>query len=123
MDQVSNRLFIYGTLKRGGRLNGHLEGQKFLGDAKTSKNYRLYKIGWYPGLKRSEEGKQIFGELWEVDDKCLQNLDRVEGAPGLFKRDFVEIADSDEKGVESYFYNGDITKCQDVGTCWPVGGK
>lgn len=117
------KLFIYGTLKRGGRLNGHLQGQKFLGEVKTSQNYRLYRVHWYPGLKRADEGNQIQGELWEVDADCLKNLDRVEGAPGLFKREFVEIADSDEKGVESYFYNGDIAECEDVGTSWPVGGK
>lgn len=115
------KLFIYGTLKRGGRLNGHLQGQKFLGETKTVGKYQLLKIGWYPGLVQSENGNQIEGELWEVTDDCLQRLDVVEGAPDLFRRDNVEI--ENQENIQSYFYNGDVSGFSDAGNSWIVGAE
>src|SRR5207249_6980142 len=62
-------LFVYGTLKRGGRGNRWLAGQRFLGEAVTEPTYRLYDLGTYPGLVRDEaNGLAVKGELWEVDD-------------------------------------------------------
>lgn len=130
VEQMSAKavVFVYGTLKKGGRLSCHMSGQKFLGEAKTAPRYRLYNISWFPGLKEDEdEGKEIEGELYEVDEQCLANLDRVEGAPHLYSRSAVTIQNPpfNEGGknlIQSYFYNGDISECSEVGTSWPIGG-
>ena len=131
---MSTRLFIYGTLKRGGRLHRYMRDQKFLGEVKTTPQYRLFNVSWFPGLREQAdedegEGKEIEGELYEVDDRCLAILDQVEGVPSLLdERRAVTvqnppISDDGEKLVQSYFYKGDVSKLAEAGTCWPVGGE
>lgn len=130
---MSTRLFIYGTLKKGGRLHRHMEGQKFIGKVKTAPKYRLYAVGWFPGLyelpsEDDDVGKSIEGELYEVDDECLARLDRVEGVPSLYQRRAVTVqnapaSDNGEDLIQSYFYNKDVSELSDAGTNWPVGGE
>ena len=55
------KLFVYGTLKKGHRLNVWLEDQKFVRKAKTLPDYALLTFGWFPGLV--EGNKQIEGEI------------------------------------------------------------
>lgn len=43
-------VFVYGTLKRGGRNHAHLSGQYFLGPARTQPGYTLYQPADYPGM-------------------------------------------------------------------------
>jgi gamma-glutamylaminecyclotransferase len=85
-------LFVYGTLKRGGCRHGPLAGQRFLGEAHTAPQYRLYDLGSYPGLVRAEDGGVVHGELYEVDRELVPLLDRLEGAPAWFDLAPVEIA-------------------------------
>lgn len=81
------RIFVYGTLKRGFFNNDLLRDSTFLGEANLL-GYRLYtfKNGGPPVIV--EEGHEYFvtGELWEVDDKTLASLDRLEGHPNLYRR-------------------------------------
>lgn len=124
------KVFVYGTLKKGGKLSYYLSSQKFLGAFKTAPRYRLYNISWFPGLKEDEDnGKEIEGELYEVDAECLTVLDQVEGAPTFYERKAITIQnppnfEDGENLIQSYFYKGDISECSEAGTCWPVvGGK
>ncbi len=76
------RLFIYGTLRRDRSQHHRLQDQRFVGEAVTVPEFRLLNLGWYPGLARVpllQEGRSIWGEIWEVDDACLQALDVFEG--------------------------------------------
>ncbi len=80
-------LFVYGTLKRGGRAHGLLRGQEFLGAARTVPGYRLYNSGSFPCLKADPAGTgQVQGERWRVDAVTLRRLDEFEGVPYLFRR-------------------------------------
>lgn len=123
------RVFVYGTLKKNGRLSFYLNNQKFLGSFKTAPRYRMYNISWFPGIKEDDdEGKELEGELYEVDADCLAVLDRVEGAPNLYERKAITIqnppsVEDGENLIQSYFYKGDTSECSDAGTCWPVGGE
>ena len=81
------QLFIYGTLKRGQSRAGALNRQRFLGNAQTAPKYRMFDCGEYPGLVEAEDGVSIAGELWEVDQACLDVLDELEGTNlDLFQR-------------------------------------
>ena len=115
-------LFIYGTLKRGDVRAYLLQGQSFLGETTTAQRYRLFNTGDYPALVEAEpldlSGRSIQGELWAVDEDCLDRLDEEEGVDeGLYKRRAIELVQQIEH-VQSYFYLPPITGMSDCGTAW-----
>lgn len=88
-------LFVYGTLKRGCRLHRHMEGSTFLGSARTTTGFALYRIEWRPAMVTERDGLGVSGELYEASPSLLELLDKVEGAPDLFRRVEVELAELD----------------------------
>jgi gamma-glutamylcyclotransferase (GGCT)/AIG2-like uncharacterized protein YtfP len=96
------RLFVYGTLMRGGCRHPTLAGQRFLGPARTVAVYDLLDLGAHPGLvRRHPGGRSVRGELYEVAAGLVPALDAVEEAPGLFRLGPVEL----ETGPAlAYFY-------------------
>jgi len=118
------RVFVYGTLKRGGSNHALLAGQKFLGEARTPPGVTLYSLGDYPGLVRSPgDTAGVVGELWAVDDACLQQLDELEGvAEGLYARVPIKLAPPfDDQPVETYLYLRPLDNRTAIGTDWPPG--
>jgi gamma-glutamylaminecyclotransferase len=77
-----HHVFVYGTLKRG-HPNAHIGMPRatFLGDYRTSERYPLI-IGneaYVPNLiNEPGTGFQVTGELYEVDDSVLAELDQLE---------------------------------------------
>jgi len=80
-----DRLFVYGTLKKGGRLHRHMAGAHFAGPARTLPLYTLWDLGAYPGMTPGGT-TAISGELYLVPGDLWSHLDEVEGAPDLFER-------------------------------------
>ena len=115
------RVFVYGTLKHGGRNHRFMAGQQFLGDARTPPGFTLFSLGRYPGMVRAPAGPAgVTGELWAVDDTGLEQLDELEGvAEGLYERVTVQLAPpfADEP-VETYLYLRDLTGQQAIGSTW-----
>jgi len=116
-------LWVYGTLKRRGRLHGAMHGAAFIGCCRTMPGYRLLNLGIYPGLVRipsSSEADRVSGELFSVPVSILEHLDEVEGAPGLFSREPVGLDHA--RGVaQAYFHQGSRTGFPSVpGGEWPV---
>lgn len=119
-------VFVYGTLKRGGRNHAHLCGQHCLGSARTRPGYTLYQPADYPGMvPEASDRNGVTGELWQVDDSCLRELDRLEGtAERLYARAPVPLAKPhDQLTVESYLYLRPLTGCPHLGADWPVSGR
>ena len=83
MPSASVHLFVYGSLKRGGRHHDELEGATFLGPAETAPGYRLEPLGEYLALVRTEadetETACVPGELFQVPLSKLPDLDAFEG--------------------------------------------
>jgi gamma-glutamylcyclotransferase (GGCT)/AIG2-like uncharacterized protein YtfP len=97
-------LFVYGTLMRSGPYHGALAGQRFLRAAVTRPKYLLFDLGAYPGLVLAEsDGRAIHGELYEVERRLIPELDRIEGAPGLYLLGPVEI-EGEAGPVYAYAY-------------------
>jgi len=116
---VSTLVFVYGTLKRGGENHGWISPQRFVAAARTRPLYRMYDLGGYPGLIRSSDGLAIEGEIWEVDEDGLVQLDVLEDtAGGEYERAKIELEDSAGLAVEGYIYLHDVDGRRDVGTCW-----
>jgi len=124
MNGTRQKLFVYGTLKRGYCRAHALAGQRFLGTARTTSKYRLYDCGDYPGLVRAADGKRgrsIVGELWNIDESCLPVLDEMEGvSAGLYERAAVHLQPPhDGEYVVSYFYRRSVQGLRDCGSHWP----
>jgi gamma-glutamylcyclotransferase (GGCT)/AIG2-like uncharacterized protein YtfP len=116
---VATCLFVYGTLKRGGRNNELLAGQRFLGEARTAPCYRLYDRGPHPCLVEDPaRGRTIHGELWEVAPSVLALLDEFEEVPNLFDRLPIVLEDP-ERTAFTYLYQGDVSALPDCSPSWP----
>lgn len=117
------RVFVYGTLKRGGDNHHYLAYQQFLGPARTPAGYTLYSLGDYPGMVRATaDTAGVAGELWAVDAACLHQLDLLEGVnEGLYERVPIKLAaPEDDKPVETYLYLGSIAGRKQIGSIWDV---
>ena len=116
-------LFIYGTLKRGQKSDHLLAGQEFRGEATTMPLYRLYNVSWHPGMVHDDEnGVNVNGELWAVDDSTIAKLDKYEGVDSSwFVREDVAVRDCFDT-VQAYFYKGDIPLGSLSGSEWPFVG-
>jgi len=119
------KLFIYGTLKRQQSRAGALDGQRFIGEAKTLARYRLFDTGSYPVLVGCHEvedgGLEIEGELWHVDADCLARLDEIECVPELFRRQPVMLSlPAGYDDVETYIYQRSVMGLRDCGARWPA---
>jgi len=116
---VPTVLFVYGTLKSGHAAHDLLADQHYLGLAVTAPRYRLVDLGPYPGLVLDEEnGLPVTGELWEVTDERVKELDIFEGCPRLYRRESVEVAGAGP--VEAYFYARPVPPRAPTGAAWPL---
>ena len=117
-------LWVYGTLKAGGRLHHAMRGALLMARCRTVAGYQLLHLGWYPGLvrlKTSDPRDTVAGELYEVPTDMLEKLDEVEGAPTLFRREPVVLTDQAHH-PQAYFYQGSTMGLLTVaGGEWPVG--
>lgn len=115
------RLFVYGSLKRGGRLHSHLarlRGVTLLSEG--SIRARLVDCGSYPGAVESESAHDlVWGELYRLPypGQALAALDRLEGyrhrAPktSLFIRERTRVLLPDGSSTEAWFYRLNALRC------------
>ena len=115
-------LFVYGTLKRGDVRAPLLDGQQFIGEARTAPRFRLYNTGDYPALIEAQRtrlvGRSIVGELWAVDETCLARLDVEEGVEeGLYERTAIDLM-GEQTPADTYLYRHSVEGFTDCGECW-----
>lgn len=118
-----HRIFVYGTLKRGGTNHHWLQGQTFVAPAQTVPGFRMYALDGYPGLVAAPDDRNgVTGEIWEVDGRCLAALDELEGiAEGLYRRVPIPLADAPPgEVVEAYLYARSVEGRAALGPTWPV---
>jgi gamma-glutamylcyclotransferase (GGCT)/AIG2-like uncharacterized protein YtfP len=84
-------VFVYGTLRQGGgrAMPKLFPEAKFVGRGKV--RGRLYDLGEYPWLLIDEAGSLVMGEVYEIDDEILQELDEIE-ATADYRRQGTEVA-------------------------------
>lgn len=83
------RVFVYGTLRRGGRNSAILRQARYLGPLTTRPTFTLYDLGAYPGAI-SGGCTALEGEVYEVGQKLLQRLDVLEDVPYLYDRVIIQ---------------------------------
>lgn len=83
-------VFVYGTLRRGGRASALLRGCECLGVRRVRGS--LYDVnGAYPALVLEDAG-EVEGEVWRCSGALLAELDQYEGVgQGLYHRVRVEV--------------------------------
>lgn len=117
------RLFVYGSLKRGGQNHSFLAEQKFIGAARTGSGFALYSLGEFPGMvvdATATEG--VTGEVWEVDDRCLAELDRLEGVDEkLYERKSIALTGEAGGKAETYLYLRSVDGRARLGPTWEIG--
>jgi len=77
VDRSLHRVFVYGTLRQGGSNHFRMAGGRFVGSGHV--NGRLYRIDWYPGLMLDPDAGLVTGEVFDVTEEQLHQLDVFEG--------------------------------------------
>lgn len=91
---MDNRVFVYGTLKRGESNHGLLLGSKYLGVVFTKPSeWTMLNLGSFPALVDSQGAfaPPVQGELFLVSDAVLGSLDALEGYPDFYGRKSVAV--------------------------------
>jgi gamma-glutamylcyclotransferase (GGCT)/AIG2-like uncharacterized protein YtfP len=89
------KLFVYGTLRSEQPAHGLLRGAKLVARVRTEPQFTLVDtMAGYPAM--IEGGTtSIVGEIYELDEAALGELDRYEEAPEFFQRVTRRIAGHD----------------------------
>jgi gamma-glutamylcyclotransferase (GGCT)/AIG2-like uncharacterized protein YtfP len=103
--RAGTEVFVYGSLKRGGRLHRYLERAEFLGAGATEPGWTLYNVGAFPAMVREEGTAGVIGEVFRVDEETLRRLDAVERVPALYRREPVRLAEGPVTQAEGYVWN------------------
>ena len=97
---MTHRLFVYGTLKKGfPNHENYMESAKRLGKYQTIEKYPLVLCGarYVPCMIYSPgDGRHVAGELYAVDDECLNRIDaleRVQDSDG-YRRTVIRVSSS-----------------------------
>ena len=101
MAMPTHKVFVYGSLKKEYGNHSVISGGKFLREALTKDStFTMFSFGGFPGIYRKKDGKQIAGELYEVDDEVMQRLDYLEGNGSFYNREIVPLED----GTDAWMY-------------------
>lgn len=105
-----NRLFVYGTLKKG----LHVRGSKNLGAATASGT--LYDVSWFPGVRFDQPAENpVQGVVFDIEDgfaaDAWANLDRYEGVPVLYTREIVPVTLESGETLDCYAYQINERAC------------
>ena len=83
------KLFVYGSLMKNRWNHGFMENAEFIGEA-VLHDYALYHLITYPAIK-PEAGAKVKGELYEIDEAMLPDLDDLEDEGSEYQRTLVKI--------------------------------
>ena len=92
------KLFVYGTLKKG-KSNDHiLKNATWIGVDKVF-GFEMRNLGSFPGATKMPHA-WIHGEVYEIDERDLIRVDRLESYPSFYDRELVKT----DKGYEAWIY-------------------
>jgi gamma-glutamylcyclotransferase (GGCT)/AIG2-like uncharacterized protein YtfP len=73
------RLFVYGTLRKGGVSANYLEGQQLMHQNLSLSGFAMYDAGWYPFVIPAGPESFIMGDVYEVEKSMMPALGSYEG--------------------------------------------
>lgn len=88
-----NFVFVYGSLRQGHGNHVLLEqdGAKYISTNRVRLPFYMISLGGFPGLVKDHSGHYITGEIYQVDDGVMSDLDHLEGFPSFYNREQIEI--------------------------------
>ena len=78
------RVFVYGSLRRGMENHDVLYGAEFVGPARTGAQFQMFDLGRFPAVLPGDA--VIEGEVYLTCDTVLERLDAFERVPELYVR-------------------------------------
>lgn len=101
-------IFVYGTLKRGFPNHSLLQGARYVSQGRTVERYPMIVQGQFYSpviMPEPGTGHRIAGELWEVDEEKLGELDHLESThlPTGYIRERIEI-ESQARVLSAWVY-------------------
>lgn len=100
---MSTLIFCYGSLMKG--LGNHrlLASSKLISEAMTEARFTMLSLGGFPGIVASGE-TAVKGEVYEVTDPVLAQLDLLESHPRWYVRTPMTVngKDGNDYRVEAY---------------------
>jgi len=99
----TNKVFVYGTLKRGYNNHSLLEKATLLGKAVTKKKWTMIgKDMSFPYVMEQDDalGKNVVGEVYVVNSQELASLDRLEGVPYHYISKDIEVIYTDDNTTD-----------------------
>lgn len=100
------KIFVYGSLMHGEFNHSLLKESKFLGKAKTKKEFYFYDLGGFPGIVSGGD-TEISGEIYDVDSFTVVELDILESHPQFYRRSRIELLCGQK--VQAYILQGGYT--------------
>lgn len=97
-----NKVFVYGTLRKGCTNHYLLDGLPFV-DAECEGVVRYWEYGVPFPFAKQGQGK-IYGELYNVDNSVLKKLDALEGHPNFYKRQLLNVSDCNGINTQAWIY-------------------
>lgn len=107
-------LFVYGTLRQGMSHHHYLVTQTSIGHAISLDHFDVIHIhhpsepNGYPMATRtkSDTGKPLSGEIYDIDNETLRILDEYEDYPAFYDRRTLRFMMDSGKIVEAIIYCG-----------------
>ena len=103
---------VYGSLrKKQSNYEYYLSNSKYKGTFSTEPEYTLHSLSFYPGLKLNGNTSVVM-EVYEVDEKTLETLNRLEGYRPGDKATFYDRIEIDTPWGKAftYIYVGELPK-------------
>lgn len=107
-NQEKKLVFIYGSLKRNFDNHYIIEKARYRCKVKTLKRFDMFEEDYanYPYLlkRRTNKNYNVKGELYEVYNDMLNELDRFEDAPNYYERRIIEVKIYSGEIKQAYAY-------------------
>lgn len=106
-------LFVYGSLMSGENASGKLQKCKCLVKF-LLEDYAMYDVanGEFPGIVQ-KKGESVIGEIYEIPESLLSDLDAYENEGNLYTRQTVMVKKENRRLYAiAYIYNRSIENCR-----------
>ena len=112
-------LFVYGTLKKDCDNHHIIKSLKYVGEYYTKEEYYKEGNSVYKSASRTytKPPQKVVGELYELNQNIIRNIDIFELHPTLFHRELIYVIDpenQEQKLSYIYFKTG---SCATTGSC------
>ena len=95
-------LFVYGNPKQNQQNNNIFEGAVYCGTG-VLRDYALYNLGSFPGIA-PKRNWSVLGEVYRLKEAKLIRIDDLTGNGKLYKREFVNIANTNGDRTKAFAY-------------------